>query len=676
MYKEYHEVENKSNGIFHFGKGKETEGDSDICIVNMEQVKEIGEMIGVSWARAVEKGQKDVGWGILLMWDTRIFVCKEAVGDERFIAIKGSWKGSKRGRKFTRVSDDGLKFSKLDRFMLNEKFNELWGNLSNWSFLESLRKLEGKSKERFGGHKEKVETLRNEAMRWELEAESRILTKSDVVLVRGSETMGGERKRAWGCNACFVPIIPKGADPIGLGDFRPICLIGCYYKIIAKLLAERVKRVAGSMVGEVQNAFIKGRYILDGVLIANETMDFLRKKKKKGLIFKVDFEKAYDSLNSRFILDIMKKMGFGERWCKWVESCLRSSSMSILVNGSPSEEFAVDKGIFKGVFVSDDKVTVSHLQYADDTIFFGKWNKENAKSLMCILKCFEEVSCLRMNYNKSKLYGIGVNEREMAEMARWMGCGIGEFPFAYLGLPIGGNMRRIKAWDSVEEKFKNRLADWKAKMISFGGRLTLVKSKKLLLGRVGECKKLSWVKWDSVINSFGEGGFNIGSLRAKNLALLGKWLWRFKREGRSLWVRVIKSIHGSSGSLGDGGMWVGIGTRKVMCGIKGCGKVMSGVGNGIGLETLKRWMLGEDGEFTVKELSILIEHKVLSVESGMHETLWNKLAPKKVNIFVWKALRGRLPVRVELDRREIDLDTVLCPCCNNIMETCPRILVI
>ncbi|GKB77668.1 RNA-directed DNA polymerase, eukaryota, reverse transcriptase zinc-binding domain protein, partial [Tanacetum coccineum] len=61
--------------------------------------------------------------------------------------------------------------------------------------------------------------------------------------------------------------------------------------------------------------------------------------------------------------------------------------------------------------------------------------------------------------------------------------------------------------------------------------------------------------------------------------------------------------------------------------------------------------------------------------NGDHETLWNKLVPKKVNIFVWRALRGRLPVRVELDRRGIDLDSVLCPSCNNLVETCAHCLI-
>nr|GEX50109.1 RNA-directed DNA polymerase, eukaryota, reverse transcriptase zinc-binding domain protein [Tanacetum cinerariifolium] len=88
-----------------------------------------------------------------------------------------------------------------------------------------------------------------------------------------------------------------------------------------------------------------------------------------------------------------------------------------------------------------------------------------------------------------------------------------------------------------------------------------------------------------------------------------------------------------------------------------------------------KWTLVEDGEFKVKALTRLVEGKILQVESGVQETAWNNLVPRKVNIFIWKAIKGRLPVRVELDRIGIDLDSVLCPSCNNSVESCAHSLV-
>ncbi|GKE72983.1 hypothetical protein Tco_1535024 [Tanacetum coccineum] len=92
------------------------------------------------------------------------------------------------------------------------------------------------------------------------------------------------KKEIWDaiCRCGGDKALAKVEDPIGLGDFLLISLIGSYYTIVAKILAERVKKVVGKVVGDVQNAFIKGRFILDGTLITNEAMDWLKKKKKDG----------------------------------------------------------------------------------------------------------------------------------------------------------------------------------------------------------------------------------------------------------------------------------------------------------------------------------------------------------------------------------------------------------
>lgn len=96
-------------------------------------------------------------------------------------------------------------------------------------------------------------------------------------------------------------------------DFRPISLIGSMYKIIAKILTNRLVGVLGDIVNEVQSAFIAKRKILDGSFILNEVMQWRRIKKKQALIFKVDFEKAYDSVRWDFLDDVLYKFGFGNK---------------------------------------------------------------------------------------------------------------------------------------------------------------------------------------------------------------------------------------------------------------------------------------------------------------------------------------------------------------------------
>jgi hypothetical protein len=98
-----------------------------------------------------------------------------------------------------------------------------------------------------------------------------------------------------GLNSTFIALIPKVDSPQRLNDFRPISLVGSLYKILAKLLANRLRTVIGSVISEAHTAFVKERQILDGILIANEVVDEARKAKKELLLFKVDFEKAYDS---------------------------------------------------------------------------------------------------------------------------------------------------------------------------------------------------------------------------------------------------------------------------------------------------------------------------------------------------------------------------------------------
>lgn len=100
-----------------------------------------------------------------------------------------------------------------------------------------------------------------------------------------------------GCNSSFIALIPKIDDPQNLGDYRPISLVGCMYKILAKLLARRIKGALTKVIDKRQSVFLEGRNLFHSVLVENEPVDEARRRKKKCLVFKVNCEKAYDSVS-------------------------------------------------------------------------------------------------------------------------------------------------------------------------------------------------------------------------------------------------------------------------------------------------------------------------------------------------------------------------------------------
>ena len=151
-----------------------------------------------------------------------------------------------------------------------------------------------------------------------------------------------------GCNASFIALIPKKADPQALNDYRPISLIGCVYKIVSKMLANRLKKVMPFIIDERQSAFIRGRHLLHSVIIANEVVEEAKRSQKSCLVFKVDYEKAYDSVSWEFLKYMLVRLGFYPKWIHWMEGCLSSASVSILVNGSPSAEFTPQRGLRQG----------------------------------------------------------------------------------------------------------------------------------------------------------------------------------------------------------------------------------------------------------------------------------------------------------------------------------------
>ncbi|GKU93106.1 hypothetical protein SLEP1_g6734 [Rubroshorea leprosula] len=262
----------------------------------------------------------------------------------------------------------------------------------------------------------------------------------------------------------------------------------------------------GLLIGLHQSAFIEGRQITDGIIILNEMVDEAKNSKKPILIFKADFEKAYDSVNWNFLNSMMNKLGLCPKWRNWIQECISSATVSILVNGSPTEEFLMEKGLqqgdplapflfliiaealnglilkavednlFKGVEVGKSGLKISHLQFVDDSIFLCEAIDQNVATLKSVLRCFELLSGLKVNFFKSSLIRLNVETNDLDKFAEKLNCVTGQTPFKYLGVLIGTNPKRTSTWTSMVDTMRKRLSNWKRDLLSFDKRIIPLKS--------------------------------------------------------------------------------------------------------------------------------------------------------------------------------------------------------
>lgn len=401
----------------------------------------------------------------------------------------------------------------------------------------------------------------------------------------------------------FVALIPKVQVPLSLKEYRPISLLGSLYKFLSKVLAARLSKVMNSIIFGSQSAFLKGRHLVDGVLVVNEVVDLAKRSKRECLIFKVDFEKAYDSVDWGFLEYMMRRVGLCDKWVRWMKACVFGGKMSILVNGCPTEEISVQKGLkqgdplaaflfllvaegfsglmtnavnrnlFHGFEIKRGGLTISHLQYADDTLCIGVPTVENLWTLKAMLRGFEMASGLKVNFHKSSLIGVNVPRDFMEAACRFLHCREGSIPFVYLGLPVGANPKKFSTLEPMLVKLRNRLNSWGSKYVSLGGRIVLLNSvlnaipifylsylkipervvkeviriqRNFLWGEVRGGRKICWVNWKRVCSPRSKGGLGVRDVRLVNLSLMAKWKWRILQEEMPLWKVVLRDKYGDS----------------------------------------------------------------------------------------------------------------------------------
>jgi hypothetical protein len=219
-------------------------------------------------------------------------------------------------------------------------------------------------------------------------------------------------------------------------------------------------------------------------------------------------EKAYDHVNWNFLLYLLRRCGFGEKWCLWIKQCILTARFLVLINGAPFGYFGSSRGVRQGdplspfLFVlvmeafsrmigaitsrglisgfsvgssEQTRAIVSHLLFVDDTLVFCGAEESQIRHIGALLVCFKAVSGLKVNLSKSALIPVG-SLNVVDQLVGLLGSGISSLPLKYLGLQLGASFKLKTMWAELEELMARRLAPWKMMYLSKGGRVMLIKS--------------------------------------------------------------------------------------------------------------------------------------------------------------------------------------------------------
>lgn len=307
-----------------------------------------------------------------------------------------------------------------------------------------------------------------------------------------------------------IMMIPKKQNPETMADLRPIALCNVVYKVVSKVLANRLKHILNGVISESQSAFIPGRLISDNIMISYEVMHFLQRKvagKAGWMALKLDMSKAYDRVEWVFLKAMLTKMGFKDHLIQLFMECVQSVSYKITYSGKVIGSVVPSRGIrqgdplssylflvcmeglttllqdnarrnlLTGIRVARTAPTLTHMFFADDSYIFCKANGNTADLISNILQVYESASGQKINnFKSSVIFSCNISQDMRESICNTLGFQEADGSTTYLGLPnvIGRNKKAMFGY--IKNQMQKRIEGWDKKHLSKGGNELLIKS--------------------------------------------------------------------------------------------------------------------------------------------------------------------------------------------------------
>eukprot|EP00253_Pinus_taeda_P006650 PITA_06650 len=387
-------------------------------------------------------------------------------------------------------------------------------------------------------------------------------------------------------NSSFLALIPKEKGANNFNRFRPISLCNIGYKLITKVIANRLRHILPKVIPENQGGFIHGRNLVDNFTLVQEAILSSQQRKEQVMAIKLDLANAFDRVNHSFLLNVLKKFGFGARFINWIWACISEPWIAPLVNGRSAGFFKATRGLrqgcpmspllfliqasvlsfhlnnqmqeqeISGISIARGVQNINHVLFADDTLLLGTASIDSARKFKETLDeyCMESGSSL----NKSKCHTYCWNTLpsliNSISICLGFAASLECSSFKYLGLPLFLKRSYSRDWMSQVEKFKSKLQAWGANWLNMAGKTILIKAVLsslplfqffVILAPKGIIQKMEqyirhffWkggkhnerrfqlIKWETVLKPMMEGGLNFKNLLHQNIAMGAKLIWR------------------------------------------------------------------------------------------------------------------------------------------------------